>query len=129
MTDLGTLPGGSFSLGQSINNAGQVVGTASTSTLGPFHAFLYSNGQMTDLNDWIDPTLGITLEEATAINNSGQIVANSSFSSSRAYLLTPISNVPEPSTLALFGVALLGLGVWARTSKSSCQITPASGSR
>jgi hypothetical protein len=77
-----------------------------TST-GAQHAFLYSNGQMSDLNDLIDPTLGITLADATAINDRGQIVADH-------YLLTPTSAVPEPSTLALFGVALLGLGAWAR---------------
>src|SRR3954451_12176505 len=72
------------------------------------HAFLYSGGQMMDLNDLIDRTLGITLYDARGISNNGQIVADH-------YLLTPIlTPVPEPSTLALFGVALLGLTVWAR---------------
>ena len=73
------------------------------------HAFLYSNSLMSDLNDLIDPALRLTLDEATAINNSGQIVANGLDNSNRArtYLLTP---VPGPSTWALLGVARLGLG-------------------
>src|SRR5437667_12182664 len=48
VTDLGTLPGGLGSDAKSINNAGQVAGAAVASD-GGFHAFLYSNGVMTDL--------------------------------------------------------------------------------
>ncbi len=46
--------GGVDSIGLGINNAGQVVGT---SRLAPTleHAFLYSNGQLRDLNDLVDP--------------------------------------------------------------------------
>jgi probable HAF family extracellular repeat protein len=116
MTDLGTLPGTYSSQGLAINDAGQVVGSYLLRG-GNFgnRAFLYSNGHTVDLNNLIDPTLGITLSEANAINNNGQIVARSS---SRAYLLTPTSAVPEPSTWALFGVALLGLGAWVRRHPS-----------
>jgi probable HAF family extracellular repeat protein len=39
--------------GYSLNNRGQVVGSAETST-GVEYALLYSYGQMFDLNDWID---------------------------------------------------------------------------
>ena len=102
-----------------INNAGQVTGAFLTS--GAYHAFLYSNGQMRNLNDLIDPTLGITLTDARAINDKGQIVANSG-ASSGVYLLTPTSTVPEPSTWALFGAALVGLGVGRWMRKSYCLI-------
>ena len=37
---------------------------------GSGHAFLYSNGQMLDLNNLIDPLLGITLGYANAINDN-----------------------------------------------------------
>ncbi len=68
MTDLGTL-GGIESYAWAINNAGQVVGWASTSS-GERHAFLYSKGTMTDLG--VLP--GGTESFAQGINNAGQVV-------------------------------------------------------
>lgn len=104
MQDLGTL-GGRYSGGKSINNAGQIVGYSSFMTVNnTVHAFLYSNGQMQDLNNLIDPALHLTLDAANAINDSGQIVAESD--GNRAYLLTP---VPEPGTWALLGLSGLVL--------------------
>jgi probable HAF family extracellular repeat protein len=52
ITDLGTLPGGTESVGNGINSAGQMTG--SSLVPGPclhncMHAFLYSNGKMLDL--------------------------------------------------------------------------------
>jgi probable HAF family extracellular repeat protein len=115
MTDLGTLSGGDFSQGFGINDAGQVVGESATAPSdGNDHAFLYSNGHMTDLNSLVEPGLGTTLYEAQGINDKGQIVANGR--NDHAYLLTP---TPEPSTLILFGTALLGVLVWSRRRRES----------
>src|SRR5262249_1701998 len=65
ITDLGTL-GGSYSEAFGINASGQVVGDSGTPTSSG-HAFVYSGGQMSDLN------LPGTLGTARAVNASGQI--------------------------------------------------------
>ena len=79
MKDLGTLaaPYNSGSEALGINLSGQIVGTSWDYPLpGDFQyrAFLYSNGTMEDLNNLTSLPAGWTLEQATAINNSGQIV-------------------------------------------------------
>lgn len=68
VTDIGDF-GGSYSNAYGINAIGQVVGCATTSD-GKRHAFLYSDGALTDL----DPVLGDTgTSTAYAINDSGHI--------------------------------------------------------
>ena len=108
MTDLGTL-GGRSSSANDINESGQIVGWANTNG-GASHAFIYSNGEMVDLNALIDPTSGWTLHEAYAINNSGQVVGAgaNALGTTRAFLLTP---VPEPTTLLIMGLGLVGLSL------------------
>lgn len=64
---LGNLGGGDATV-TGVNNAGQIVGYAHTSTSVLPHAFLYSGGSMHDLG-----TLGGDSSFATGINNSGQI--------------------------------------------------------
>jgi probable HAF family extracellular repeat protein len=63
-----------------INNAGQIVGndTLSSSTkIYPNYAFLYQDGQISDLNVLVTaPPAGLQLRTATAINDAGWIVAN-----------------------------------------------------
>lgn len=66
----------------SINDSGVIVG-------GPF---LWRNGTLQNLNNLIPPGSGVTINDATGINDKGQIVVNgSSASGGTAFLLTPVS--------------------------------------
>ncbi len=91
ITDLGVLDqGDSFAL--AINDEAEVVGVSGfNSTDGVIHAFLYCFGKLQDLNNLIDPSLGITLVSASAINDAGQIVVSGFDNQGNAatFLLTP----------------------------------------
>ena len=65
--DLGT-PDGPPSFAEDINDAGQVVGFIEPA-VGPHHAFLWEDGEMTNLEGW-----GLASGDATGINGSGQVV-------------------------------------------------------
>ena len=78
MQDLGTF-GGRRSFAYAVNKAGQVVGRAETARcssvvvvdctpVGAFHAFLWEDGVMQDLN-----TLGDEWSEAHVVNDQGQV--------------------------------------------------------
>jgi hypothetical protein len=67
---------------------------------------------MQNLNDLIDPSLGIHLDGGVDVNDRGQILAKQI--AGRSYILTPtnISAVPDVgSTGMLLVYALAGLGV------------------
>ena len=90
--DLGTLkdpdPGTSYAL--DVNSSGQVVGWSHAHNTFNTHAFLFENGVMKDLNDLIDPGSGWELEEATGINDRGQIVGWGDYQGHlRGFLLEP----------------------------------------
>jgi probable HAF family extracellular repeat protein len=68
VTDLGGL-GGSFSAPNTINNLGQVAGSASLPGDEVGHAFFWSNGKITDLG-----TLGGPVSVGAGINESGEVV-------------------------------------------------------
>ena len=70
VNDLGTL-GGLGSLGEGINDAGEVVGQSSDNT-GHGKAFLWSGGMMTNLG-----TVGGTFSQANGINSGGEVVGYS----------------------------------------------------
>lgn len=125
LTDLGTL-GTWLNNAYGMNDLSQVVGVAyviNASGNGGVHGTLYDSGSVYDLNNLIDPASGWTIESGWDINNAGQIIA-AGFNSqlgiyNRALLLTPNSSVgvvPEPGSLALISVGLLGLMGYRRRS-------------
>ena len=67
LTDLGALREGGDSYPRAINNVGDVVGTAGVA--GSYHAFLFRNGQMTDLG-----ALTGVKSSAADINDAGVVV-------------------------------------------------------
>ncbi|MBU0617593.1 MAG: hypothetical protein KKI02_07740, partial [Planctomycetes bacterium] len=89
MSDLGTLPGGDTSWAFGINDYGRVVGTSNV-TGGDFHAFIWADGTLYDLNDLIDPNDAWELEWVSDINNDGEITGwgTNPSSNTRAFLLT-----------------------------------------
>jgi len=98
--DLGTL-GGNESVGRSINNNGDVVGesTISNSTF-ITHGFIYTGGNMTDLNSLtLTGAAGYVITSANGTNSGGQIVGQATDPNGHghAYLLTPTSEATPPS--------------------------------
>jgi probable HAF family extracellular repeat protein len=83
MTDLGTF--GLDPVGEAINNHGVIVGQSGNG------AWIWSGGTFRNLNNLVPPGSGFTLDDATAINDNGQIVANghNSGGQEHAFLLTP----------------------------------------
>jgi probable HAF family extracellular repeat protein len=106
MTDLGTLPGDSYSCAYGINEKGQVGGESHTGT-GDGHAFLWENGVMTDLG-----TLpGDLYSCAYGINDNGQIVGESftDYSDFHAFLwqngvMTDLGTLPGASNSRAHGI-------------------------
>jgi probable HAF family extracellular repeat protein len=69
MTDIGVLPGDSLSEALDVNDQGQVVGVS----LPSFHAFIYENGKMFDLNSFVPKSSALLLIAANGINEKGEI--------------------------------------------------------
>ncbi len=105
--DLGVLGtdsrGGSSGTARGINSLGQVVGGSSYPGNSGYyynqHAFLWKNGTLVDLNTFLASDTKWKLYEATAINDSGQIVGFGTYNGEpgHAFLLTPTTSSPSPS--------------------------------
>jgi len=103
-TDLGTLDGAS-SHAYGINDFDQIVGTATTAR-GAFHAFLYRDGSMSDLNSVLPTGSAWTLTEARGINDAGQIVGTGTINGQEhAFLLTLASLASSTATVTASSTA------------------------
>ena len=112
MQDLGSL-GGRSGRANGINNGGMVVGVSDVGGSAGFdyHAFLFANNHMVDLNTLIDPASGWRLVSAADINDAGQILGTACQGTDcRAVRLDMIPGVPEPGAWLML---LIGLGLIA----------------
>ena len=123
--DLGTLNGGLTSRATDINELNQVVGSSwlvvvNTSASDPskYHAFIWENGLMTDLNSYVDANSGWILTAARAINDNGDIVGTGLFNGQvHGFLLTSNQTIPvpvEPPPVALAPVAVATVSITNR---------------
>src|SRR5205807_435135 len=84
---------------QAINSAGTIVGYSDGPDTDPyFHAVIWKNGSIQDLNNLVPANSGVLLERASGINDKGQIVGtgyrlpvtgDDRYDEQHAYLLTP----------------------------------------
>ena len=117
MTDIGTLPNGSYSNATAINNNGQIVGMADIHT-GVLFGFLYSGGVMHNLG-----TLPSGLSSvAKGINDAGNVVGYATLSNGaeHAFLyqngtMVDLNSLIDPAS----GWDLEGLRILTMPARSS----------
>src|SRR5687767_12872897 len=106
LTDLGTL-GGLSAQAFDINEAGDIVGSATNSAL-RLRAFVWRNGSMTDLG-----TIGGNHSEAVAISDTGHVVGRSQTSTSKYHAIlwsggTTTDLTPSSDYAVAYGVNDIG---------------------
>jgi probable HAF family extracellular repeat protein len=109
------VPGKNFTVANGINDAGQIVGEFADENF-DYHGFFYFDGNFAEID-----VPGAVDTFASGINDAGHVVGEFEVVEpghlfiSHGFLATPISAVPEPSSLALlFGVGVIGLGIICR---------------
>lgn len=100
---LDALPGDEYTIAESINSSGDVLGYSRDRETDTLHPVLWPAGNATpmDLQTMINPSSRWSLMNVYDMNDSGQIVGAGVFEGQvRAFVLTP-SSVPEPASAAL----------------------------
>ena len=77
LTELGNVGTGNYTRAAGLNNNGDVVGVAKTSSANVYYAFLYTGGTAYDLGYLSGAALSSTVSYAYSINDSGQIAGYS----------------------------------------------------
>jgi uncharacterized membrane protein len=98
-----------------INDAGQIVGRFGLFINGTVRGFLDTDGTITPIDAPATIMGGLPGTVASGINDMGQIVGSTGL---HGFLATPISEVPEPSSLALVGVGVIALGIVRRRQRA-----------
>ncbi len=75
MTDLGTLPGTTFTRASDMDEQDRIVGVCHNQFFTDRTPFIWQNAAITALKDLIPPNASFTLQRARAINQAGQIIA------------------------------------------------------
>ena len=98
LTALRLPPSTVFSTATGINDSGLIVGSSAQSNTGPLIAFSYASGKFVDLNTLIASNSGWQLQQASGVNNNGQIVGYGEYGGSvHGFLLNPHPGVvPTP---------------------------------
>ena len=121
MKAIPSLFGGNDTALYAINNSGDAVGYGRNFAL-ETRAALYHNNTLFDLNDYVDPNLGWTLNFANAINDKGEIVGQATSGAvEHAYKLTPVGITAltlVPSTVKAGSIAVGTITLNAPTPKS-----------
>ena len=90
--ELGTLEGFTNTYVWGMNDAGQMVGSVTDDNGTLSHAFVFTGGELRDLNDLLVPDHGWDyLTTANAVNNNGQVAGYGRIGGQyRGFLLTPV---------------------------------------
>ncbi|MGB2714428.1 MAG: Calx-beta domain-containing protein [Vicinamibacterales bacterium] len=110
-----------------INDAGVVVGSMRAGGgVSNFHAWVYIDGSVTNLNTLIQPGTGLHIAYANAINNAGQIAATAFDAQGRyhAVLLTPGEGPPPTPAVSIGDVTVFEGNSGTRTAGFLLTVSP-----
>jgi len=117
------LPGSNWDSASAVNDLGQAVGTSLLAN-GDSHAFLYTNGQTSDLNKLIPLPGNWTITGAINIDDQGRILANAVTGAVDHTVILVPQSAPEPSSLAIGILLICASGLFMARSKRSKAPSP-----